>query len=99
MKVRIQLDNPDNMLKPEMFANVVIQQVKDTSMLAVPAKSVVFDRNKYWALVYRGRCNVQTRQIDIVKSTSLFTYIRSGVIPGEKVIANRQLLIYNAIAQ
>ena len=99
MKVRIQLDNPDNMLKPEMFANVVIQQVKDTSMLAVPAKSVVFDRNKYWVLVYRGRCNVQTRQIDIVKSTSLFTYIRSGVIPGEKVIANRQLLIYNAIAQ
>lgn len=97
MKVRIQLDNPGNLLKPEMFATVVVHQVKDTSLLAVPAKSVVFDRNKYWVLVYSDRCNIQARQVDIVKSTGLFTYIRSGVAAGEKVIVNRQLLIYNAI--
>ena len=99
MKVRIQLDNPGNLLKPEMFANVVVQQVSDTSMLAVPAESVVFDRNKYWVLVCPDPCNVQTRQIDIVKSTGLYTYIRSGVCPGEKVITGRQLLIYNAMSQ
>ena len=99
MKVRIQLDNIGNMLKPEMFANVIVQQVTGTSMPAVPAKSVVFDRNRYWVLVCTGKCNVQIRQIDIVKSTNLYTYIRSGVNPGEKVITNRQLLIYNAIAQ
>jgi cobalt-zinc-cadmium efflux system membrane fusion protein len=99
MKVRIQLDNTGNLLKPEMFANVIVQQVRDTTMLAVPAKSVVFDRNRYWVLVYSGPCDVHTRQIDIVKSTSVYTYVRSGVVPGERVITNRQLLIYNAITQ
>lgn len=99
MKVRIQLDNTGNMLKPEMFANVIVQQIEDSSMLSVPAKSVVFDRNRYWVVVYTGPCDVQARPIDILKSTSLYTYIRSGVIPGEKVITNRQLLIYNAITQ
>ncbi len=99
MKVRIQLDNPGNLLKPEMFANVIVQQDLDTTMLAVPAKSVVFDRNKYWVLVYGGPCNIQTRLIDIVRSTSLYTYIRSGVLPGERVITTRQLLIYNAMNQ
>jgi len=99
MKVRVQLENIGNMLKPEMFANVIVEQVRDTSMLAVPAKSVVFDRNKHWVLIYINPCNIQPRQIDIVKSTSLFSYVRSGVTAGEKVITNRQLLIYNAITQ
>ena len=99
MKVRIQLDNPGNLLKPEMFANVTVQQVRGATMAAVPANSVVFDQNKYWVLVFAGPCNIQTRPIDIVKSTSMYTYIRSGVNPGERVITNRQLLIYNAIAQ
>jgi cobalt-zinc-cadmium efflux system membrane fusion protein len=99
MKVRIQLDNKDNLLKPEMFANVIVQQVQDSNMLSVPTKSIVFDQNKNWILIYHNKCDVQIRQIDIVKSTSLYTYVRSGVKPGEKVITNLQLLIYNALTE
>ncbi len=99
MKIRIQLDNKDNLLKPEMFAKVIVHQVKDSSMLVVPAKSIVFDRNKYWVMIYIDKCNVQTRQVDIARSTSLYSYIRKGVKTGEKVITNLQLLIYNALNQ
>jgi cobalt-zinc-cadmium efflux system membrane fusion protein len=99
MKVRIQLDNKDNLLKPEMFAKVIVHQVKDSTMLTIPAKSIVFDQNKYWAMIYIDKCNVQSRQIDIARSTSMYAYIRSGVKPGEKVITNFQLLIYNALNQ
>lgn len=99
MKVRIQLNNKDNLLKPEMFAKVIVRQEKDSTMLAVPAKSIVFDRNKYWVVAYADKCNVQAKQVDIVMSTSVYTYIRSGVKPGEKVITNLQLFIYNALIQ
>ena len=99
MKVRIQLDNKDNLLKPEMFANVIFQQVQDSSMLAVPSKSIVFDQNKNWVLIYHSKCDVQVKQVDIVKSTSQYTYILSGVKPGEIVITNLQLLIYNTLVQ
>ena len=99
MKVKIQLENPGNLLKPEMFANVIVEQVKNESMLAVPANSVVFDRNKYWVLVYSGPCDVQTRQIEVVKSSGAYSYIRTGVKPGERIIVSRQLLIYNALTQ
>jgi cobalt-zinc-cadmium efflux system membrane fusion protein len=99
MKVRIQLDNRENLLKPEMFANVIVEQVQDSSMLAVPTKSIVFDQNKNWILLYHNKCNIQIRQIDIVKSTGLYTYVRSGVKPGELVITNLQLLIYNALTE
>ena len=50
-------------------------------------------------MVYNDKCDVQTRKIDIVTSNSAYSYVRSGVKLGEKVIVNRQLLIYNAINQ
>ena len=99
MKVRIQLDNKENLLKPEMFANVIVNQINGVSMLAVPSNCVVFDRNKNWVIVYKGKCDVQARPVEIVKSTSKLTYIKSGVKSGEKVITTMQLLIYNALIQ
>jgi cobalt-zinc-cadmium efflux system membrane fusion protein len=99
MRVRIQLDNNENLLKPEMFANVIVNQVIDSSMLAVPAQSIVFDRNKYWVINYIDRCNVIVRQVDVITSTSLYSYIRSGLKTGEMVISKNQLLIYNALSQ
>ncbi len=99
MKVRIQLDNTENLLKPEMFAKVVVSQIKDSLMLAVPSKCIVFDRNKNWIIIYHNKCNVQARSVDIIRSTSKYSYIRSGVKSGDKVISNMQLLIYNALDQ
>ncbi len=99
MKVQIKLENDDYLLKPEMFAKVLVHQIKDNTMLAIPAKAVIFDRNQYWVMVYNNKCDIQTRKIDIATSNSNCSYVRSGVNLGEKVIVNRQLLIYNAINQ
>jgi cobalt-zinc-cadmium efflux system membrane fusion protein len=99
MKVRIQLENKDILLKPEMFADVMVHQVTDSSMLSVPAKSVVFDRNKYWVIIYKDKCEVHASQVDVVASTSSISYIRSDIKPGDKVVTNLQLLIYNALNQ
>jgi membrane fusion protein, heavy metal efflux system len=97
LKVQIQLDNKNYLLKPEMFVSAVVNHLTGKSMLAIPANSVIFDRNQYWVLVFKDKCNVEARKVDIVASNSNNTYIRSGVNPGEKVITNRQLLIYNAM--
>ena len=99
MKVLIKLNNDDYKLKPEMFAKVMVHQVTETNMPAIPSDCVIFDRNQYWVLVYNNKCDIQIRKIDKIAQNSKFTYVRSGIKPGEKVITNRQLLIYNAITQ
>ncbi len=99
MKVQIQLDNPDYMLKPEMFAVAMVYQFTNDKLLAVPANAVIFDRNQYWVLVYHDDCNIEARSLDVVSSNQKDTYVRSGVRDGDMVITNRQLLIYNAIYQ
>ncbi|MDR3706425.1 MAG: efflux RND transporter periplasmic adaptor subunit [Paludibacteraceae bacterium] len=99
MKVKIQLDNPGYLLKPEMFATALLHHTSSDKMLAIPANAVIFDKNQYWVLVYHNRCNIEIRKVDIASSNSETSYIHSGVKDGEKVVTNNQLLIYNAISQ
>ena len=99
MKVQIQLDNKDYLLKPEMFVSAIVKHKTNKQMVAVPAGSVIFDRNQYWALVFKDKCDIQAKKIDIVTTNSVNSYIKSGLTPGDKVITNRQLLIYNAMNQ
>lgn len=99
MKVLIKLNNDDYKLKPEMFAKVMVHQITDKLMLAIPSNAVIFDRNQYWVLVFNAKCDIQIRKIDKVAQNSSYTYVRSGLKEGDKVITNRQLIIYNAITQ
>jgi cobalt-zinc-cadmium efflux system membrane fusion protein len=99
MKIQIQLENNDYLLKPEMFVSAIVHHKTNKEMLAIPARSVIFDRNQYWVIVYKGKCNLKAQKVDIVTSNSENSYVRSGVAPGDQVITNKQLLIYNAMNQ
>jgi len=99
MKVQIQLDNSDYLLKPEMFVSAIVHHKTTNRLLSLPAGAVIFDRNQYWVLVYTDKCNIQAKKIEIATSNSVNTYVRSGLSAGDKVITNRQLLIYNAMVQ
>ncbi|HEY1055679.1 MAG TPA: efflux RND transporter periplasmic adaptor subunit, partial [Emticicia sp.] len=52
MKVRIRLPNPGYTLKPQMFAIVRVYHEEPQSMLAIPAKAVIFDKSKQWVMVF-----------------------------------------------
>ena len=99
MKVQIKLSNNDYRLKPEMFAKVIVHQATNHKMLAIPSDALIFDRNLNWVLIYNNKCDVQTRKIDKMIQNSKYVYVDKGVKLGEKVITNRQLLIYSAINQ
>ncbi|MEI8202624.1 MAG: efflux RND transporter periplasmic adaptor subunit [Bacteroidota bacterium] len=97
MKARIKLENSNYLLKPEMFAYVTINYAENNSKLAIPSKAVIFDNSKYYVLVYKDKSNIEPREINIYKSIREKTYIDSGLKPGERVITNNNLLIYDEI--
>ncbi len=98
MQVRIRISNQDNRLKPEMFATVYINYGEaSTSKVAVPASSLIFDQSKQFILVFKDKYNIEVREVEPYKTSGNVTYLNSGVKPGEKVISQNQLLIYNAL--
>jgi cobalt-zinc-cadmium efflux system membrane fusion protein len=97
MKVRIKLNNPNVILKPEMFASIEITYPENNTMMYVPSSAVIFDKNTHFVVVYHNRNNLENRQVQIYKSVGDVTYITDGLKEGESVISKKALLVYDAL--
>ncbi|MFN3641059.1 MAG: efflux RND transporter periplasmic adaptor subunit, partial [Flavobacterium sp.] len=65
MKVRIKIPNTDFKLKPEMNCTVTVSYEENQSMIAVPSSAVIFDKSKYWVMVFKDRHNIETRKVEV----------------------------------
>lgn len=98
MKVRIRIPNKDNLLKPEMFAQINIKYDDGNNLLpSIPTGAVIFDKNRNYVMVYGDKCNIETREIEIYETVGNTTYAKSGLKEGEKIISQYQLLVYDAM--
>ena len=99
LKVRIRLQNDNRLLKPEMFTNITIKNTEGSKSLVVPAAAIIFDYGKNYVIIYRDKCDVEVREVSILKTLGDKTYLTSGVKTGEQVVTRNELLIYNAFKQ
>jgi membrane fusion protein, heavy metal efflux system len=97
MTVRINLKNPNNLLKPEMFAQITVDFDQNKKMVSIPAEAVIFDKNKSFVVVYKDAKNVVAREVQIVQTTNGKSFISSGLNEGDHVMLKNQLMIYNAL--
>lgn len=96
LKVRIRLSNENRLLKPSMFTNVTIKNTQGIKSLVVPSSSITFDYGKNYVIVYRDKCDLDVREVNILKTLGDKTYLINGVNEGERIVTRNQLLIYNA---
>ena len=97
MQVRIILENPDFLLKPEMKATVKISNTLKEKMLSVPSTAIIFDKSRNFVMVYKDRSNIETRKVEVYRQVGDRTFISSGLKEGESVITHNQLLIYDEL--
>lgn len=99
LNVRIKLDNSDYVLKPGMFARIVVKYQEQNKMLAVPKNAVIFDDNKYYVVKYSDKCNVTMQQVIIDKTFGDYSFIKSdeGIKQGDVVIDRYNLFVFTAL--
>ncbi|GHB65253.1 efflux RND transporter periplasmic adaptor subunit [Persicitalea jodogahamensis] len=98
MKIRIQLRNPDYLLKPEMRASIKLSFTEGgNSMLTVPSSAIIFDKSKNFVMVFKDRHTIDTREVEVYRQIGDVTYLSAGLKPGERVMTANQLLIYDAL--
>jgi cobalt-zinc-cadmium efflux system membrane fusion protein len=97
MHARIKIDNPGNLLKPGMFANVLIKAKSGESLPEVNSRSLVFDNDKNYVIVIDGKAKVHIQQVEIAKKVENRAYISRGLKPGDRVIASRQVYLYESL--
>lgn len=97
MRARIKVSNPGYMLKPEMFATVKVHVQADGSLPSISNNSLIFDNENYYVILLDAKNNPHIQQIRIAKKIENRVFIQDGLQAGDRVIASRQLYIYEAL--
>ncbi len=99
MKIRVKLPNEKGLLKPEMFANIIITNKDGAKVIAVSAKGIVSENGKNYVIIYKDKCDLKVQQVEILKTVGDKTYIKTGLEKGDRVIADNQILLFKALTE
>lgn len=97
VKARVKIENPGNKLKPEMFANVTIKAKSGENLPVIDTRALIFDNDKDYVIVVDGKAKVHVQQVQIAKRVENRAYIRSGLKAGDRIVASRQLYLFESL--
>jgi multidrug efflux pump subunit AcrA (membrane-fusion protein) len=93
-EVRVELDNAEGKLKPEMFGNMVIAGAPRVGVIAIPTDAVIRSGTRTIAVVALGGGRFEPREVELgLDSGDGWLEIRSGLSEGEDVVVSSQFLI------
>jgi Cu(I)/Ag(I) efflux system membrane fusion protein len=90
--VRIDIDNRSGVLKPDMFAEVILE-TPDATALAVPDSAVMNTGSRSIAFVALPNGSFDPREVTTGAKADGFYAIRSGLQPGERVVVDANFLV------
>jgi len=92
-KVRIEVDNPDLALLPNMYAEVEIDIGAETPELAIPENAVIDNGERKIVLIDRGEGRFEPREVKTGRRGGGFIAILKGMSEGDKVVTSANFLI------
>ncbi len=93
VKVRLEFDNPDLVLRPELFANATIHTRPKKAVLAIPSEAVVRTGLKEHVFVVRGPGKFEPRSVTLGVPSNGMVEVVAGLSEGEEVVVSSQFLI------
>jgi len=91
--VRIEIANPQGMLKPAMFANAQIVAGKGGEVLTVPDSAVIDSGTRQVVLVRIAEGRFEPRSVMLGARGNDYVEVLSGVAVGEQVVTSANFLI------
>jgi membrane fusion protein, copper/silver efflux system len=93
IKVRLVFENPELLLKPEMFANATIHTKSQQDAVVLPSEAIVRSGKREQVFVVRAPGKFEPREVKLGVSSEGLVHVLAGVVPGEEVVTSSQFLI------
>jgi Cu(I)/Ag(I) efflux system membrane fusion protein len=93
IRVRLIFDNPDLLLRPEMFADVNINVQKQNDLIIIPSEAVVRSGTRDQVFVVRDKGKFEPRIVTLGLESDGKVAVLKGVSEGEEVVTSSQFLI------
>lgn len=93
LKVRLRFDNPEYLLKPNMFAQIIIENEDEKARLVVPREAVIRTgaQNRVVLALGEGRFKSVEVQLGVMSLDAI--EVLSGIEEGDQVVTSAQFLL------
>ncbi|HLE82889.1 MAG TPA: efflux RND transporter periplasmic adaptor subunit [Thermoanaerobaculia bacterium] len=91
-RVRIELGNPGLALKPEMYAEVVLEPTLG-ERLAVPEEAILYAGDRHYVFLDLGQGRLRPQAVTLGQWAGEWVEVLDGLEPGETVVTSGNFLI------
>jgi membrane fusion protein, copper/silver efflux system len=92
-RVRIEVPNLDEVLRPEMYVDAEIETGTSAPVLAVPEGAVLDSGTRQAVLIDKGEGRFEPREVKLGRRGSGYIEVTQGVSEGEAVVTSANFLI------
>ena len=92
-RIRIEVPNPDEVLRPEMYVDAEIETGTPGAVLTVPESAVLDSGTRQAVLVDKGEGRFEPREVRLGRHGGGHVEITDGVSEGEAVVTSANFLI------
>ncbi len=93
IRVRLEFDNPDLLLKPDMFADVTIKAQQQLKAITIPEEAIVRSGQREQVFIVRDSGKFEPREVKPGLNSDGMVQILEGITAGEEVVTSSQFLI------
>jgi Cu(I)/Ag(I) efflux system membrane fusion protein len=92
-RIRIELPNPDEVLRPDMYADVEIATGTQTPVLTVSSSAVIDSGDRQIVLLDKGEGRFEPRKVKLGRRGEGRIEIKEGLAESDKVVVSANFLI------
>lgn len=92
-RIRVELTNPDELLRPDMYVDADIDTGAAQPVLAVPESAVLDSGTRQAVLIDKGEGRFEPREVKLGRRGNGYVEIRDGLTDGEPVVISANFLI------
>ncbi|MEO6418846.1 MAG: efflux RND transporter periplasmic adaptor subunit [Polyangiaceae bacterium] len=97
VKLRCVVPNPDNRLKPEMFAKVELTETNGKKVLVVPSRAVLNDSEHSRVVLSTGENVFAMRVVQVGPEVDGKVRVLDGLKPGDRVVTEGAIFLKNEL--
>ena len=93
VRVRLQFDNPGEVLKPNSFATVMIREPDPQPVVRIPREALIRTSSQDRVIVELAENRFVPRAVVVAYESDGSAAVMSGLAPGEKVVVSGQFML------
>lgn len=92
-RIRVEVPNPDELLRPEMYVDAEIETGTPSPVLAVPESAVLDSGSRPVVLIDKGEGRFEPREVKLGRHGGGLVEVTQGVSEGDAVVTSANFLI------